>query len=85
MTITPLILALIILLRSRFAELLAVFAPNAAGAEPYELSMCSRLPWLIFPRSQATHLARLLGRTEFFQRFGRYRLMTLSMVYAIAL
>ena len=76
MTITPLILALNILLRSRFAELLAVFAPNAAGAEPYELSMCSRLAWLIFPRKLKRrticwfHLARPLARTEVFQRFG---------------
>jgi hypothetical protein len=68
---------------ARFAELPAVFAPVLLALN-HELSMCSRLPWLIFPRSQATHLARLLGRTEFFQRFGRYRLMTLSMVYAIA-
>ena len=56
----------------------------------HELSMCSRLSWLIFPRSQATHdllvpLARPLARTEIFQRFGRSRLMTLSTVYAIAL
>jgi hypothetical protein len=90
MIITPLILALIILLRSRFAELLAVFAPNAAGAEPYELSMCSRLPWLIFPGTQATHdllvpfsaTARSDGSLS---AFWRSRLMTLSTVYAIAL
>ena len=66
---------------ARFAKLLAVFAPVLLALN-HELSMCSRLSWLLSPRSQATHdllvpfssTARSDGSLS---AFWRSRLMTL--------